>query len=172
MAQADKLLTEPKTRAIHLAPGEGVTLKPPVGGALTFKIRGDETAGAMMAFESVTEPGEGPPLHVHSNMDEVWYPLEGTFRFRADQEVRDAPAGTFVFIPRGVAHTWQNVGTAPGRLLVIAAPAGIETFFERFAELPEGASAEEAFRTLGGEVGMDVAGPPLAESHPLPAARR
>jgi quercetin dioxygenase-like cupin family protein len=168
VATAEKLVTEPDTRAIHLAPGEGITVKPPVGGALTFKARGDETAGALMAFESVTEPGEGPPLHVHSNMDEVWYPLDGTFRFQDEQEVRDAPAGTFIFIPRGVAHTWQNVGAAPGRLLVIAAPAGLETFFERFAELPDDLSAAEAFRTLGSEVGMDVVGPPLADSHPLP----
>ena len=169
MATADKLQTEADARAIHLARDEGVTVKPPVGSALTFKVRGDETAGGLMAFESVTAPGEGPPLHVHSYQDEVWYALDGTFRFYDGHEVRDAPTGTFVFIPRGVAHTWQNVGGAPGRLLVLSTPAGLETFFERFAELPEGAfSPEEAFRTLGSEVGMDLVGPPLAESHPLP----
>jgi quercetin dioxygenase-like cupin family protein len=154
-------------RAIHLQPGEGVTVKNPVGGTLTFKVRGAETGGNLFAFESITVPGEGPPLHVHADQDEVWYPLEGTFRFKADGEIEDAPAGTFVFIPRGVPHTWQNVGTDPARLFVLLSPAGLETFFERFGEVSDDVSTVEAFGRLGSEVGMDVVGPPLAESDPL-----
>jgi quercetin dioxygenase-like cupin family protein len=54
-------------------------------------------------------------------------------------EVQQAPAGAFAFVPRGTPHTWQNVGDSPARLLVIFTPAAvrIERFFERFAELPE-----------------------------------
>jgi hypothetical protein len=51
---------------------------------------------------------------------------------------------------------------------VPAQTPAITTSVANNAELPEGASPEEAFRTLGAEVDMDVAGPPLAESHPLP----
>jgi hypothetical protein len=49
---------------------------------------------------------------------------------------------------------------------VIFTPAEMERFFERFAELPDDASPREAFTTLGSEAGMDVVGPPLAESDP------
>ncbi len=162
-----KLMPEHDTRAIHCAPDEGVTIKNPLGGPLTFKVRGEQTGGALMAFESTPAPGEGPPLHLHTNADEVLYALEGTFRFKLEDELQDAPAGSFVFIPRGVPHTWQNVGNATARLLVIFTPAAMEMFFERFAELPDDASVPEAFRTLGGESGMEVVGPPLAQSHPL-----
>jgi quercetin dioxygenase-like cupin family protein len=152
------------TQGIHLGPGAGVTVENPLGGPLTFKARGHETNGRMVAFESTAAPGEGPPLHVHANEDEVVYALEGTFRFQLDGEVRDAPPGSFMFIPRGAAHTWQNVGSTPGRLLVLFTPAGMEAFFERFAEDAGEASPAEAFRRFGREAGMDVVGPPLASA--------
>jgi quercetin dioxygenase-like cupin family protein len=153
--------------AIICAPGEGVTVQNPVGGPLTFKVRGSQTNGALTVFETTAAPGEGPPLHVHANEDEVLYTLEGTLRFRLGDEVSAAPAGAFAFIPRGVPHTWQNVGEAPARMLVIFTPAGMERFFDRFAELPDDVSAPEAFRTIGSQVGMDVVGPPLAQSESL-----
>jgi len=158
---------EPDLRAIHLAPGEGEILTNPLGGPLTFKLRGEQTNGTLTAFESIAAPGEGPPLHVHANEDEIVCALEGTLRFKLGEDVRSAPAGSFTYIPRGVAHTWQNVGATPARLLVIFTPAGFEAFFERFAEQPAGAPAEEQFRTLGSEAGMEVVGPPLARSNPV-----
>jgi mannose-6-phosphate isomerase-like protein (cupin superfamily) len=150
-------------KPILLAPGEGTTVKNPLGGPTTFKVRGTETGGTLAAFEGVAPPGEGPPLHVHEDADEIWYALEGSFRVRLADRTSDAPAGTFVFIPRGVVHTWQNIGDLPGRLLAIVAPAGLETFFERFAESPPDTSLTDAFRELGAEVGMVVVGPPLSQ---------
>jgi quercetin dioxygenase-like cupin family protein len=149
---------------ILLAPGAGETVENPLGGPLTFKARGHETNGRMLAFESTAAPGEGPPLHIHANEDEVVYALEGTFRFQLDGEVRDAPTGSFMFIPRGVAHTWQNVGDEPARLFVVFAPAGMEAFFVRFSEHAGEASPGETFRRFGSEAGMDVVGPPLAQT--------
>ncbi len=138
-----------------------------MGGPLIFKVTGEQTGGTLAAFESVAAPGEGPPLHRHENEDEIWYALEGTFRVRLGEQVRAAPAGTFLFIPRQAIHTWQNVGREPARLLVIVAPAGFERFFERFADVAADVSPAAAFRTLGAEVGMIVVGPPLSESHPM-----
>src|SRR5580765_887229 len=121
-------------RGVILGPGEGTSVRNPVGGRLTFKIGSAETNGALSAFESVAAPGEGPPLHVHVDEDEVLYVLEGRFRVQVATALEDAPPGTLVFIPRGVAHAWQNVGDAPARFLAITTPAGLERFFERFAE--------------------------------------
>lgn len=154
-------------RAVILGPGEGATVTNPLGGPLSLKIRAEDTGGALAAFESVAAPGEGPPLHLHQEQDEILYVLEGTLRVRLGDKVRDAPAGTFVFIPKQSVHTWQNVGREPARILVIVAPAGLERFFERFAALPADVSPAEAFREYGPEVGMKILGPPLSESHPL-----
>ena len=65
-SRTEKLMTEHDKPAIHLAPGDGVSLKNPVGGPLTFKVRGDQANGAVTVVESTAPPGEGPPLHVHA----------------------------------------------------------------------------------------------------------
>lgn len=153
-------------KGIHLEPGGGVTVNNPVGGPLTFKIRGDETNGALTVLETTAAPGEGPPLHVHAHEDEVIFVVDGHFRFRLEDILRDAPAGSFMYVPRGVRHTWQNIGNRPARLFVVFSPAGMEAFFERFSEHASEDTAAAAFRRLGSEAGMKVVGVPLSESHP------
>jgi quercetin dioxygenase-like cupin family protein len=152
--------------AVAVPPGEGTTIEGPAGGPLTFKVRGEQTNGSLTALENVIAPGDGPPLHVHANEDEAWYVLEGELRFRLDEQLAAAPAGTFVFVPRGTAHCFQNAGDTPARILVLFTPSGMERFFDRFAAQPPGAVDPRAFASIGGEVGMDVVGPPLAQLAP------
>lgn len=140
-----------------LGPGEGPALQNPVGGHVTFKVQGGESAGALTLFESVIAPGEGPPLHVHANEDEALYVLDGAFRFQLGEEVVDAPERSIMFAPRGVAHCFQNVGAEPGRLLIVFTPSGMERFFA----LTDGDPS--VFQAMAAEVGMQVVGPPLAQ---------
>ncbi len=138
----------------------------PVGGPLTFKVRGAETGGVLTVLESEIAAGDGPPYHVHAHEDETLYVLDGSFRFRLGDDVRAAPVGSFVHVPRGLPHCFQNVGDDAGRLLVTFTPAGMERFFERFAELTPQSSPAEAFKLAGAEAGLEVLGPPLAVSRP------
>jgi quercetin dioxygenase-like cupin family protein len=147
-------------RAYMLELGEGHRVPTPSGGSLTFKVTGAETGGMLLVFESSIPPGEGPPLHVHADMDEVIYVLDGKLRVRLGTDLHQALAGACVFIPHGVAHAWQTVGAAPVRFLVVASPAGLEHFFERTAS--EGLLDQTAFSAFGREVGMEVVGPPLS----------
>jgi quercetin dioxygenase-like cupin family protein len=152
---------------VVLGEGEGTTIQGPAGGPLTFKVRGAQTGGALTAFENVVAPGDGPPLHTHAREGESWYVLEGSLRFKLDGDIRRAPAGSFVFVPPGTRHCFQNVSDAPARILVLFSPAGMEAFFDRFAELPPGPVDPGVFAALGRDVGMEVLGPPLAVSDPL-----
>jgi quercetin dioxygenase-like cupin family protein len=147
---------------IVVPPASGLTLDGPVGGPLMFKARATQTGGAMTVFENVIAPGQGPPLHVHTNEDEALYVLEGQFCFKLQDDVLVAPAGSFVFVPRGTAHCFQNIAAAPARILVIFTPAGMERFFDEFAALPS--PDPEAFARIGERVGMKVLGPPLPAS--------
>jgi quercetin dioxygenase-like cupin family protein len=149
-----------------VAPGEGVTIQGPAGGPLTFKARGEQTNGALTLFENVIAPGDGPPFHTHADEDESWYVLEGALRFRLGDEIANAPEGSFVFVPRGTPHCFQNIGEEPARIIVMFTPSGMERFFDRFAKLPAGPVDPGAFRSIGAEVGMDVVGPPMAATHP------
>lgn len=145
-------------------PGESAAVVNPVGGQVAFKVRGEQSGGSLTAFETVVAPGEGPPLHTHANEDESLYVIEGEVLFKLGDELQAAPVGGFAFIPRGTPHTFQNVGDEPARMLIHFTPSGMERFFDRFAALD--ASKPGAFARVGAEVGMDVVGPPLAESDP------
>ena len=145
-------------------PGDVAAIRNPVGGDIVFAVRGEETNGSLTALETIAAPGEGPPLHTHAHEDECLVVLEGTVRFRLEDDVELAPAGSFVYVPRGVPHTWQNAGSTPARMLVLFTPSGMERFFDRFSTLEGPGPAAFAEAAVG--TGMEVVGPPLAQSHP------
>ncbi len=74
---------------------------------------------------------------------------------------------TFVLVPRGTAHCFQNQEDRPLRLPVMFTPSGMERFFEEHALLPSGAVDPEQYRAIAERSSTQVAGPTLAESHPL-----
>src|SRR4051794_13862269 len=152
-------------RGMVVGPGEGEDLRSPIGGDMTYLARGEETNGSLLVAGVGVPPGDGPPLHRHTREDETIYVLEGDLRIKLGDQLSDAPPGSFVFIPRGVAHTFQNVGKQPGRMLLTFAPAGMESFFDRLATLTS--FDPDEFRRAGAEVGTEMVGPALAESDPL-----
>src|SRR5680860_303013 len=117
-------------------------------------------------LEVTVGPNEGPPLHSHQREDEMWYILEGDFRFIANEKVFPAAKSSFVFVPRRTAHCFQNVGDGPGKVLVMFTPSGMERFFEEHAELPAGPVDPDRYREIARGCWMDVHGPPLADMNP------
>ena len=66
--------------------------------------------------------GSGPGyLHVHYADDEAWHVLEGTLTFRFKDRQVEAPPGTTVFVPAGVAHDYFE-SQGPARYLIILTP--------------------------------------------------
>ena len=152
-----------------MAPGEGLSVENPVGGILTFKITSGESDGALTAIETVAAPGEGPPLHVHDE-DEVIYTLEGTFRVKLGDTIHEAPPLSFVFIPGGTPHTWQNVGDEPARFFATVMPAteAFEKFFTSYAQLQAEERGVDAFARLAAATNaFRVLGAPLSDSDSL-----
>ena len=100
-----------------------------------WKVTSKETGGAFSILESVVQPGTGPEPHRHSREDEAFYILEGQYEFRVGNRVIQATAGSFLFAPRGIPHTYRNVGTTPSRHLTFISPGGLEKFFDERAAL-------------------------------------
>ena len=74
------------------------------------------------SFEIHEWSGSGPEyLHIHHADDEAWHILEGTLTFRFHDREEEAPAGTTVFVPAGVAHTYYEA-SGPTRYLIILTP--------------------------------------------------
>ena len=56
--------------------------------------------------------------------------MKGEFKVKLGDHITSAPAGSVMFVLRGAAHTFQNVGTKPGILLVGVTPGEFEKSFE------------------------------------------
>lgn len=147
--------------------GEGETITGPAGGPTTIKARTESTNGSFVLVENIIGPLLGPPKHVHRREDEMWYVLDGNFRFIAGDRLFDAPQGSFVFVPRGTAHCFQNLEERDSRILVMFTPSGMERFFELHAEMPQGVVDPVRYQEIAESCWMEVAGPPLAVSHPI-----
>ena len=62
--------------------------------------------------------------------------LDGELSIRCADDAFDAPAGSFVFLPRGRPHRfWARDQSA--RLLLIAVPGGIEDYFGQINNTPD-----------------------------------
>ncbi len=73
-----------------------------------FKADGDETAKGYSISEWWLEPNtKGPGAHSHPE-DDVFYVIEGTMSLLAGDEWVDAPTGSFVLVPGGVTHDFEN----------------------------------------------------------------
>ncbi|HSJ88073.1 MAG TPA: cupin domain-containing protein [Anaerolineales bacterium] len=74
------------------------------------------------SFDIYEWSGSGPEyLHVHHSDDEAWHVLEGTLTFKFHDKVVDASAGTTVFVPAGVPHSYYEAH-GPTRYLIILTP--------------------------------------------------
>ena len=79
-------------------------------------------AASGQSFEIYEWSGSGPDyLHVHLSDDEAWYILEGTLTFRFVDRQVNATAGTTVFVPAGVPHSYFEAKGST-RYLIIMTP--------------------------------------------------
>jgi quercetin dioxygenase-like cupin family protein len=118
-------------------------------------LRGEQSAGQLALVELVIAAGApGPPLHIHPGHAEGFYILEGELVFKVRDRLVTGRAGSFLFAPAGVPHTFANPGQSDARLLVTCNPAGFERWFERPAG---GTSAETPPDSVA--VGPPIGGP-------------
>ena len=118
----------------HALPA-GVILIPPDGGRhyacgpmhSVFLADGAETGNRYSVSIWRVEPGQpGPGAHAHEANEELFYVIEGTMTFLVGDRHVDAAAGTFLRIPAGVTHDFENRTAAAARALNVFIPGGFE----------------------------------------------
>ena len=102
------------------------------GSLLTFLATGEETHGQFALVEAVGRRGNLPPRHIHHREDEIYYILEGEMVFSVGDRTIKGTAGTMVFLPRGVPHSW-TIESEQIRILFLLTPAGLEEWFKKFS---------------------------------------
>lgn len=167
---ADTTATEPNgaVAPIALGPGEGEHYWF-FGGLTTIKADGDQTGGRMMLTEQTAPRGSGSPLHVHHAEDEWFYVLEGELTVWVAGRTIVAPAGSFVFGPRDVPHTFV-VSSDEARFLLATHAAGMEGFIRTLgtaapaAEMPPASASGPPDMApvlqAAAEHGIEILGPP------------
>jgi len=124
-----------QTSAERVAAGKGSTSLRVFGEMVTCKIASYQTGGAYSLFEVTTQPGSGPPPHIHHREDEAFYVLEGEYEFLAESRTISAGAGSLIYVPKGNLHAHRSVGEGVGRMLTSQTPGGLyERFFEEVGE--------------------------------------
>lgn len=123
----------PKRAAICLTPGEGRSY--PMGRiSAVFKADGKETDGAYSISEWWLEPhAEGPGAHSHAE-DDVFYVIEGTMSVLIGDRWVDASRGSFVLVPGGMTHDFQNRSGQRAGILNFSIPGNFETDMPAIAE--------------------------------------
>jgi quercetin dioxygenase-like cupin family protein len=116
-------------RATVLTPGQGESVWVFGGDRCTVKAGVDTTGRGLGLVEAEVPPGNGPPMHTHAHEDEGFYILSGQLEVAADDEVVDATAGTFIWLPKGVPHRFHNPTDEISRMLLLFSPAGFERLF-------------------------------------------
>jgi mannose-6-phosphate isomerase-like protein (cupin superfamily) len=108
----------------------------------------------------------GPSLHVHTREDEATYVIEGELTVVVGEETLSVTPGTFVWLPRGVPHTFANLGAEPVRAVGMIVPGGLEGMFKEqagyFASLEGEPPDPDVLGELGARYGVRAVGPPLA----------
>jgi quercetin dioxygenase-like cupin family protein len=153
--------------SIALSAGEGEALWF-LGQLVTIKSSSESTAGRVGVTETLAPRGSGSPLHVHHNEDEWFYVIEGELTFWVGGQVITAPAGSFVYGPREVPHTFI-VSSEQARFLLVVEPAGFEGFVRALGQpaqelvIPSPATEPPdvaAMAALAAEYGIEILGPP------------
>jgi quercetin dioxygenase-like cupin family protein len=97
---------------------------------------------------------------VHHAQDEIFYILEGSYKFQVGNEKYDLRIGDSIFLPRKVPHAWTQV-SEKGKMTVIMQPAGkLEDFFVAIAALDHEPDQQEVAKMFSDNE-MEVVGPPL-----------
>ena len=72
-----------------------------------------------VVLEMTLPVGSSAPLHVHDDLDDTWYILDGEMVVRCGDDVLSVGAGHWVSMPRGVPHTFRVVGDHDARILLV-----------------------------------------------------
>jgi quercetin dioxygenase-like cupin family protein len=141
------------------------------GGLHTWKALSEETDNSMLVFEDHLERGKVTPMHLHADVDEALYIIEGEILLNVEGTEHVVGAGGFTFAPRGCAHAFL-VTSERARLLCIQTPGTGQAFYRNASEpVNDTASGPVDFDRLR-DVAVDtgattiVGPPPFAISSP------
>lgn len=139
---------------------------------VVIRVATGDGADGLSVIEHRAPYGDSAPLHIHHTEDEVFYILDGQFRFMIQGQERRLGAGETLLTAKGAPHSYLVESASGGRWLTITSHGDFERFVRSMArpaerpELPEpagppSADAVKALTAIAAKFGIEIVGPPL-----------
>lgn len=142
-----------------------------MGALMLFKATSEQTNNQFWLAEQTSNLGYASPVHVHGREDETFHVLEGELSIEVDGMMHHLTAGSSLFAPRNLPHSYKVESTV-ARWLVMGTPGGFDGWFfdtgkpaERLAvpefdpaDFPDFGEVIASVESYGGK----VLGPPRA----------
>lgn len=145
--------------AVVRLPGEAEQFAMGGIGVTMHAARADTGSAFVLIETNESVVGVGPPLHTHRDASESFLVLSGEYLMHLDGHDFRCAAGSFIYVPMGMPHTFKATGEG-NRKLNLFAPAAMEGYFrELAAAIRDGAADEYKLADIAERYSMDVLGP-------------
>ena len=149
------------------------------GASMTLKV-GAGQSRAWSAFEAEVAPGFDVGAHLHNEVEELFYILDGELDLLAfEPRIRTADnwrgwesadgarvlrggPGATMFVPAGCPHAFANPGTTPARMIFLVSPPGHEYYLDEI-----GVSCWMSCLARTSAIAAGSGGPPRPMSSPI-----
>ncbi len=125
---------ESTAKMLQVASDEGISWDV-LGSKITGKILSEDTNGEYAVIITQTPPNGGPPKHIHTHEDELFYVLQGRYEFSCGDDLIIAEKGDMVHLPKGKPHAFKNIDSITGITMNTITPGGFEGFFAGISTL-------------------------------------
>ncbi len=125
-----------------------------------IKVSSKDTDGKLTVFEYTGKVKGGPPLHIHLKQDEIFFIIEGEYKFKVGEDIHYLKSGDTIFLPRKVPHCFAQT-TDNGKMFFMFQPSGkMEDYFRTIGALKGQPTPEEGAKIFADHE-MKIVGPPL-----------
>jgi len=118
----------PVSEPVLTTPGTGTSVEFGNGSRAELAVSGAQSDGEYAVVRYDVRAGDEPPLHTHTEEDEMVYVLEGEITAVVGETEIPVGPGAFAALPRNIPHTIRVKGDS-AKLLLTLIPAGVERFF-------------------------------------------
>jgi quercetin dioxygenase-like cupin family protein len=138
-----------------------------LGGLYEVLLSSDETNGAATIMQMTLPTGRGPPMHVHRDVTETVYVVDGTVTYYSDGDKIEGGPGTLFRIPANTSERIEPKSDA--RIVVTYEPGGMDKFFAEAGEpaqrrepppAPTSPPDVERMAKIGARYGLELQPPP------------
>ncbi|MGY0216103.1 cupin domain-containing protein [Endozoicomonadaceae bacterium StTr2] len=124
-------------------------------------LLGSEAEGQFSLRIQFPEPGEGTPLHAHTEQAETFHVISGRIKFQAGDQVLVGEPGFTVFIPKGTPHCFLNIGKEQGHMISILTPGVHDGFLTNIPAAEKQGASAEILSAMAEQHGARILGPKL-----------